>query len=160
MLPFVNADQSDSGALDNVMELLVRTGRDIPEVMMMLIPEAWQNDPLMDDDRRAFYQCAPASPASPAFVGLHACTLTREHCCECCRRCMRGTSCVLVLQVAASHRKLFTFTAHQSSVADTTPAGAVSVSVSAHSVAGAAWEQLHRPDTARWLFVMKQMSSF
>jgi len=97
----------------------------------MLIPEAWQNDPLMDDERRAFYQCAPASPASPAFVGLHACTLTQEHCCECCRRCMRGTSCVLVLQVAASHRKLFTFTAHQSSVADTTPAGAVSVSVSA-----------------------------
>lgn len=60
MLPFVNDDQSDSGALDNVMELLVRTGRDIPEVMMMLIPEAWQNDPLMDEDRRAFYQCGPA----------------------------------------------------------------------------------------------------
>lgn len=62
MLPFVNDDQSDSGALDNVMELLVRTGRDIPEVMMMLIPEAWQNDPLMDEDRRAFYQCAPPYP--------------------------------------------------------------------------------------------------
>lgn len=66
MLPFVNDGQSDSGALDNVMELLVRTGRDIPEVMMMLIPEAWQNDPLMDEDRRAFYQCAaPPAPLIP-----------------------------------------------------------------------------------------------
>lgn len=31
-----------------VLELLVRSGRDLPEAMMMLIPEAWQNDPLMD----------------------------------------------------------------------------------------------------------------
>lgn len=60
LLPIVNDHQSDSGALDNVMELLVRSGRDIAEVMMMLIPEAWQNDALMPADRKAFYQCAPA----------------------------------------------------------------------------------------------------
>lgn len=58
LLPIVNDNQSDSGALDNVMELLVRSGRDIAEVMMMLIPEAWQNDALMPADRKAFYQCA------------------------------------------------------------------------------------------------------
>ena len=58
LLPIVNDSQSDSGALDNVMELLVRSGRDIAEVMMMLIPEAWQNDTLMPADRKAFYQCA------------------------------------------------------------------------------------------------------
>jgi glutamate synthase domain-containing protein 1 len=39
--------QSDSGAFDGLLELLTRCGRDIPEVMMMLIPEAWQNDALM-----------------------------------------------------------------------------------------------------------------
>jgi glutamate synthase (NADH) len=63
LLPIVNENQSDSGALDNVMELLVRSGRDIAEVMMMLIPEAWQNDALMPADRKAFYQYVP--PCSP-----------------------------------------------------------------------------------------------
>ena len=57
MLPIVNENQSDSGALDSVMELLVRSGRDIAEVMMMLIPEAWQNDDLMDEEKKAFYRC-------------------------------------------------------------------------------------------------------
>lgn len=58
LLPIVNSTQSDSGALDNVMELLVRSGRDIAEVMMMLIPEAWQNDDLMDEEKKNFYRCA------------------------------------------------------------------------------------------------------
>lgn len=43
--------QSDSGAFDGMLELLTRCGRDIPEVMMMLIPEAWQNDALMPQVR-------------------------------------------------------------------------------------------------------------
>jgi hypothetical protein len=47
LTPIVPAWQSDSGAFDGMLELLTRCGRDIPEVMMMLIPEAWQNDPLM-----------------------------------------------------------------------------------------------------------------
>ena len=33
-----------------------RCGRPLPEVMMMLIPEAWQNDPQMDQDRKDFYR--------------------------------------------------------------------------------------------------------
>jgi glutamate synthase (NADPH/NADH) len=45
--PIVPEWQSDSGAFDGLLELLTRCGRDIPEVMMMLIPEAWQNDALM-----------------------------------------------------------------------------------------------------------------
>jgi glutamate synthase (NADPH/NADH) len=56
LLPIVDSTQSDSGALDNVMELLVRSGRPIAEVMMMLIPEAWQNDDLMDEEKKAFYR--------------------------------------------------------------------------------------------------------
>ncbi len=47
LLPVVPEWQSDSGSFDTVLELLVRSGRDLPEAMMMLIPEAWQNDPLM-----------------------------------------------------------------------------------------------------------------
>ena len=38
-----------------MLELLVRCGRDIPEVMMMLIPEAWQNDALMPQEKKDFY---------------------------------------------------------------------------------------------------------
>ena len=46
--PIIPATSSDSGAFDSVLELLTRAGgRDMPEAMMMLIPEAWQNDPLM-----------------------------------------------------------------------------------------------------------------
>ena len=47
MLPLVPATQSDSGSFDAVLELLVNSGRDLPEAMMMMIPEAWQNDKLM-----------------------------------------------------------------------------------------------------------------
>lgn len=55
LTPVIPATSSDSGALDSVLELLVNNGREIPEVMMMLIPEAWQNDPLMPQEKRDFY---------------------------------------------------------------------------------------------------------
>jgi Glutamine amidotransferases class-II len=51
LLPVVPKGQSDSGSFDTVLELLVRTGRDLPEAMMMMIPEAWQNDKLMSQVR-------------------------------------------------------------------------------------------------------------
>jgi glutamate synthase (NADPH/NADH) len=51
LTPIVPAWQSDSGAFDGMLELLTRCGRDIPEVMMMLIPEAWQDDALMPQVR-------------------------------------------------------------------------------------------------------------
>ena len=47
---------SDSGNLDNVIDFLKTTGRSIPHCMMMLIPEAWQNDMIMSEEKRAFYQ--------------------------------------------------------------------------------------------------------
>lgn len=46
---------SDSAQLDNVLELLVLSGRSLPHVMRMLIPEAWDQDEHMTMDRRAFY---------------------------------------------------------------------------------------------------------
>lgn len=45
-----------SGAFDGVLELLVRAGRSLPEAIMMMIPEAWQNDKNMDPDRKALYE--------------------------------------------------------------------------------------------------------
>ncbi|XP_038987133.1 glutamate synthase 1 [NADH], chloroplastic-like [Phoenix dactylifera] len=56
LLPIVDASSSDSGAFDAVLEFLVRTGRSLPEAVMMMIPEAWQNDPNMDPDRKALYE--------------------------------------------------------------------------------------------------------
>ncbi|GAX86014.1 hypothetical protein CEUSTIGMA_g13429.t1, partial [Chlamydomonas eustigma] len=53
--PIIPPNTSDSGSLDAVLELLVNNGREIPEVMMMLIPEAWQNDSLMSQEKKDFY---------------------------------------------------------------------------------------------------------
>ncbi|XP_043689612.1 glutamate synthase 1 [NADH], chloroplastic-like isoform X1 [Telopea speciosissima] len=56
LLPIVDASSSDSGAFDGVLELLVRAGRSLPEAVMMMIPEAWQNDKTMDPERKALYE--------------------------------------------------------------------------------------------------------
>ena len=56
MMPICDIKRSDSSNLDNVVELLSLSGRSIAEVMMMMIPEAWQNDPLMRAEKRAFYE--------------------------------------------------------------------------------------------------------
>lgn len=50
--PFI----SDSGNFDNVVDFLLRASRSIPHSIMMMIPEAWQNDPEMEDYKRAFYE--------------------------------------------------------------------------------------------------------
>jgi glutamate synthase (NADPH/NADH) large chain len=56
LLPIVSQGQSDSASLDNVIELLSMTGRSLPHVMMMLIPEAWDDNDMMDPIRKAFYE--------------------------------------------------------------------------------------------------------
>ena len=56
MLPIIPVGQSDSGSFDSVLEMLVRCGRDLPEAMMMCIPEAWQNDELMSKEKKDFYR--------------------------------------------------------------------------------------------------------
>ncbi|KAK1431855.1 hypothetical protein QVD17_08595 [Tagetes erecta] len=60
LLPIVDASSSDSGAFDGVLELLVRAGRSLPEAVMMMIPEAWQNDKNMDPQRKALYEYCSA----------------------------------------------------------------------------------------------------
>lgn len=56
LLPIVTAGQSDSACLDNMIELLTLTGRSLPHVMMMLIPEAWDGNDQMDPVKKAFYE--------------------------------------------------------------------------------------------------------
>ncbi|MBL7751779.1 MAG: glutamate synthase large subunit, partial [Chitinophagaceae bacterium] len=56
LLPIVSNNQSDSACLDNMIELLIMTGRSLPHVMMMLIPEAWDGNEDMDPVRKAFYE--------------------------------------------------------------------------------------------------------
>ncbi|MCA9644359.1 MAG: glutamate synthase large subunit, partial [Myxococcales bacterium] len=56
ILPVVTPRGSDSATLDNVVEMLVHGGRPLPHVMMMLVPEAWQNDPAMPPHKRDFYE--------------------------------------------------------------------------------------------------------
>ncbi|MCH8883075.1 MAG: glutamate synthase large subunit [SAR324 cluster bacterium] len=56
LFPVINPAGSDSAIFDQVLEFLVQTGRSLPHGMMMMIPEAWDNNPEMDPDLRAFYQ--------------------------------------------------------------------------------------------------------
>lgn len=72
--PLIADGQSDSACFDNCLELLVAGGYSLPHAMMMLIPEAWSGNPLMDEERRAFYEYHAAlmepwdGPAAVAFT--------------------------------------------------------------------------------------------
>ncbi|HEY3505819.1 MAG TPA: glutamate synthase large subunit [Actinocatenispora sp.] len=56
LFPICTPGASDSATFDEVLELLHLAGRDLPHSVLMMIPEAWENDPRMDPARRAFYQ--------------------------------------------------------------------------------------------------------
>ncbi len=56
ILPIILPNKSDSASFDMVVELLIMTGRSLPEVMMMLIPEAWEKNHHMSESKRAFYE--------------------------------------------------------------------------------------------------------
>ena len=56
ILPVVLPSKSDSASMDMVVELLLMTGRSLPEVMMLLVPEAWEKNEDMSATKRAFYE--------------------------------------------------------------------------------------------------------
>jgi glutamate synthase domain-containing protein 2/glutamate synthase domain-containing protein 1/glutamate synthase domain-containing protein 3 len=74
IFPVITPGLSDSGSLDNAVEMLLHAGRELPHVMAMLIPEAWSRNPHMDDDKRAFYEYHASlmepwdGPAAMAFT--------------------------------------------------------------------------------------------
>jgi len=56
MIPICDSTHSDSANLDEIVEMLVMGGRSLPHTMMMLIPEAWQDNDLMEGQKKAFYE--------------------------------------------------------------------------------------------------------
>ena len=72
--PIIPHGQSDTACLDNALELLLAGGYSLAHAMMMLIPEAWAKNPLMDPARRSFYEYHAAlmepwdGPAAVAFT--------------------------------------------------------------------------------------------
>jgi len=78
LFPLIYEGQSDTASFDNALELLVMAGYPLPQAMMMMVPEAWENHTSMDDNRRAFYEYHAAmmepwdGPAALAFTdGRH-----------------------------------------------------------------------------------------
>ena len=77
LFPVVEPHCSDSGNFDNAMEMLYHAGRSLPEVVMMMIPEAWQNHASMSEDKLAYYEFNSAiqepwdGPASISFTDGH-----------------------------------------------------------------------------------------
>jgi glutamate synthase (NADPH/NADH) large chain len=74
MWPLIPHGQSDTACLDNALELLLAGGYSLAHAMMMLMPEAWGKNTLMDPERRAFYEYHAAlmepwdGPAAVAFT--------------------------------------------------------------------------------------------
>jgi glutamate synthase (NADPH/NADH) large chain len=72
--PLIGEGKSDSACFDNALELLVMGGYSLVHAMMLLIPEAWAGNPLMDEKLRAFYEYHSAlmepwdGPAAVAFT--------------------------------------------------------------------------------------------
>ncbi|XP_067951479.1 uncharacterized protein [Watersipora subatra] len=57
LYPVVEHGMSDSGSLDNALEFLIHAGeRSLPEAILTMVPEAWQNDDNMPSDKKAFYR--------------------------------------------------------------------------------------------------------
>lgn len=56
VFPICSNDASDSASFDEVLELIHLGGRSLPHAVLMMIPEAWENNPSMDPARRAFYE--------------------------------------------------------------------------------------------------------
>jgi len=74
MWPIIPHGQSDTACLDNALDLLIAGGYSLAHAVMMLIPEAWAGNPLMDPARKAFYEYHAAlmepwdGPAAVAFT--------------------------------------------------------------------------------------------
>jgi len=74
LFPIGEPDCSDSGVFDNVLEFLLMSGRTLQESIMMMVPEAWQKNDLMPENKRAFYEYHSClmepwdGPASIAFT--------------------------------------------------------------------------------------------
>ena len=56
ILPITMEGKSDSASMDMALEMLLQTGRSLPEAIMMMVPEAWEKNPSMNEKKKAFYE--------------------------------------------------------------------------------------------------------
>lgn len=71
--PVINPDGSDTAMFDNTLEFLYLSGRSLPHVAMMMVPEPWSNHEGMGEDKRAFYEyhsCLMEPWDGPAAMGI------------------------------------------------------------------------------------------
>jgi glutamate synthase (NADPH) large chain len=71
--PIIAPDGSDTAMFDNTFEFMVLSGRSMAHAAMMMVPEPWQNDEHMDEDKRAFYEyhaCLMEPWDGPAAMGF------------------------------------------------------------------------------------------
>ena len=74
LFPVSEPDCTDSGSFDNVLEFLILNGRSLKESIMMMIPEAWQSDVNMSEEKKSFYEFSSSvmepwdGPASIVFT--------------------------------------------------------------------------------------------
>jgi len=86
LAPIIVPDKSDSAQFDNLLELLTLGGRSLPHAIMMMIPEAWEGNLAMDEERKSFYRYAASlvepwdGPAAIVFTdgSLVGATLDRN----------------------------------------------------------------------------------
>lgn len=77
LFPLVEPDCSDSGSFDNVLEFMLMSGRSLQEAVMLMVPEAWQNDDAMSQAKKDFYEYNSTimepwdGPASIVFTDGH-----------------------------------------------------------------------------------------
>jgi len=77
LFPVIDSGSSDSGSFDAVLEFMLLSGRSLPEAVMMMIPEAWQSDINMPQNKKDFYEYHSAlmepwdGPASIVFSDGH-----------------------------------------------------------------------------------------
>ncbi len=77
LFPVIEANGSDSGTFDNVLEFMLMNGRTLQEAIMMMVPEAWQKHDTMPEEKRAFYEYFSCmmepwdGPASIVFTDGH-----------------------------------------------------------------------------------------
>jgi glutamate synthase (ferredoxin) len=56
MLPVIREGGSDTATFDNTLEFLTMTGPSLPHAILMMIPEPWSGNDMMEADRKAFYE--------------------------------------------------------------------------------------------------------
>ena len=73
VFPVIIPQGSDSATFDNVLEFLVLTGRSLPHAIMMMVPEAWSGNTLMDQKKKDFYEyhsCLMEPWDGPALIAF------------------------------------------------------------------------------------------